>query len=146
MIDTKRHFSWFLLNMRNFCVSFFYKTELEWLLKETCWKVSTLTYGRQGHIFPSSVPGTARKYPHSIQTPGNQQTLPPGSVKQSSELFVTFWLPYFHSERHLPYTNLLQVTQFWESKMEFESIQLLFFCKIGFKKSGNFQNVLKFLT
>lgn len=51
----------------------------------------------------------------------------------------------FHSERHLPYTNLLQVTQFWESKMDFESIQLLFFCKIGFKKSGNFQNVLKFL-
>lgn len=26
--------------------------------------------------------------------------------------------------------------------MDFESIQLLFFCKIGFKKSGNFQNVL----
>lgn len=29
MIYTKSHFSWFLLNMRNFCVSFFF-TKLSW--------------------------------------------------------------------------------------------------------------------
>lgn len=53
-------------------------------------KYFTLTYCRQGRISPSSVPKTARKYPHSIQTPGNRQTLSPGSVKQSSKLFVAF--------------------------------------------------------
>lgn len=143
MIYTKSHFSWFLLNMRNFLFLFFKKLSWSGYWRRHAERFQHwLTVVRD--IFS---PHLSQGRPENTHTAfKHQETSKHYHLVLSNKVQNYLLLFSFHSERHLPYTNLLQVTQFWESKMDFESIQLLFFCKIGFKKSGNFQNVLKFLT
>lgn len=135
MIYTKSHFSWFLLNMRNFLFLFFKKLSWSGYWRRHAERFQHwLTVVRD--IFS---PHLSQGRPENTHTAfKHQETSKHYHLVLSNKVQNYLLLFSFHSERHLPYTNLPQVTQFWESKMDFESIQLLFFC--------NFQNVLKFLT
>lgn len=154
-IYIQKSFLLILIKHEKFLCFFFYKTELEWLIawhNETGWNVSTLTYCRQGRISPSSVPRTARKYPHSIQTPGNRQTLSPGSVKvQNYFLLFNCHILILRDICRIQMKFYNKLQNFAKAKWILKAFNCFlfcfgFFCTVSFNKSGNFQNVLKLTT
>lgn len=77
MIDTKRHFSWFLLNMRNFCVSFFFKNWVGVVIEGDMLKGFNIDLRSSGTYFPLICPRDGQKIPtqHSnTRKPANTTT------------------------------------------------------------------------
>lgn len=146
MIYTKSHFSWFLLNMRNFCVSFFYKTELEcywrrhaerfrhWLTVVRDIFSPHLSQGRPENTHTAFKHQETSKHYHLVLSNKVQNYL----LLFSCHIFIL---------RDICHIQIYyKLHNFEKAKWILKAFNCCFFCKIGFKKSGNFQNVLKFLT
>lgn len=127
-----------LIKYEKFLCFFFLKNWVGVVIEGDMLKGFNIDLRSSGTYFPLICPRDGQKIPtqHSnTRKPANTTTW------FCQTKFRIIW--YFHSERHLPYTNLLQVTQFWESKMDFESIQLLFFLKNRFQEIWQFSKCLK---
>lgn len=77
MIDTKSHFSWLLLNMRNFCVSFFLQNWVGVVIEGDMLKGFNIDLRSSGTYFPLICPRDGQKIPtqHSnTRKPANTTT------------------------------------------------------------------------
>lgn len=77
MIYTKSHFSWFLLNMRNFCVSFFLQNWVGVVIEGDMLKGFNIDLRSSGTYFPLICPRDGQKIPtqHSnTRKPANTTT------------------------------------------------------------------------
>lgn len=144
MIYTKSHFSWLLLNMRNFCVSFFLQNWVGVVIEGDMLKGFNIDLRSSGTYFPLICPRDGQKIPtqHSnTRKPANTTTW----FCQTKFRIICYFLAFIL--RDICHIQIYyKLHNFEKAKWILKAFNCCFFCKIGFKKSGNFQNVLKFLT
>lgn len=136
MIYTKSHFSWLLLNMRNFCVSFFLQNWVGVVIEGDMLKGFNIDLRSSGTYFPLICPRDGQKIPtqHSnTRKPANTTTW----FCQTKFRIICYFLAFILRDIcHIQIYHKLH--NFEKAKWILKAFNCCFFC--------NFQNVLKFLT